>query len=316
MELDGLSYLRSLQHRIPHPGKIPVIPDIEMYGGCLPKVGEGNDWMTMQLGNEPAEKIHIYGGDHITWIDFEDRFGITKGKYVGRGAFLITDVSGHGKYEPILTASAHHAALVGVKLALRYNGDVTPELFTILNDRFYATRINSGRPEEDTIAALYAEIWSEPRENDTRKTTIKFISAGNPTPLVFSTEDNKIREVEKKRKQTTLALGYAPSKGYHLGEGEEKPLIIMPDFKVNEMEFLGPDIFIFGTDGFFDHSRENSRGGERETYVEGKLEKKLKELKRLSAKEIWEEVKTDILSFASLKDEQNDDITYIIVKRA
>jgi len=330
IDLDGFSYLRSIQNRVPLPGNIPKVPEIDMYGGCLPKVGRGNEYITIQMGDDDPEKIRIYGGDHLTWVDFEDRFGLSGriqrekdpklksalGRYVGRGAFILTDVAGHGKYEPILTTGCHHAALLGIDLSLRFQGDVTPELFAALNDRFYKNRIRSGRPDLDTITLIYAEMWAEPQGNGTKKNILRYISAGNPAPLVFSTGNNKLRQVGEERRVTSAPLGLYPSQTYHIGEGEEEPLMRKPPYAINELVFLGPDLFIFGTDGFFDHSKPvRNSDDDREFYAETRLEQKLAEVKSLPAREIWGVIRKDMLDFASQEDILNDDITFVIVKR-
>jgi serine phosphatase RsbU (regulator of sigma subunit) len=65
------------------------------------------------------------------------------------------------------------------------------------------------------------------------------------------------------------------------------------------------DILLLYTDGLLDHSNGT------ETYFPRHLEAKVREVKHLNAREIFEAIKAHLLGFA----ERADDISFVIIKR-
>lgn len=276
---------------IPTWGEIPKMENIDIYGGMLTLDG-------------------LTGGDHIIYIDFKTRYDLENRISLARkngqeqiqknllmnltrAGVLLADVSGHKRTDAFLAGRLHDAFLTGVLYELNYHGQVTPQLFEILNTRFY----NSSSIDR-FVTMVYGEISEAGK--------FRFISAGAPPPVVYSSKYDKFLEITPDRFTLFPPLGVYPSesdvdkkKNYSLLGYKEK-------YTINEINLLGAgDILFLYTDGLADHCR-----GE-ESFFPGPLEDSLKKCKTESAAEIWEQVKTDILEFNS---DQTDDISFMVIK--
>jgi len=78
-------------------------------------------------------------------------------------------------------------------------------------------------------------------------------------------------------------------------------------YQLNEWSLMGTgDILLLYTDGLLEHSNGT------DAYFPKHLEAKVRELKHLSARDIFESIKAHLLGFA----ERHDDISFVIIKRA
>ena len=85
------------------------------------------------------------------------------------------------------------------------------------------------------------------------------------------------------------------------------PLGFKDDYKMNEWVLMGAgDILLLPTDGLVEHCN-----GEDNLYYPGYLEQKLRDVKHLTAAEIFEAIGTDVLAFT----EPRDDISLVVIKR-
>ena len=99
------------QQLVPLPGDVPTVRGFEIWGGTLPLSGP-------------------VGGDHITYVDFKQRFDlparINQAREAGRldvvenltrcqhtGGIALIDVSGHRMTDALLAAMLHQAFLLG-----------------------------------------------------------------------------------------------------------------------------------------------------------------------------------------------------------
>ncbi len=271
----------------PEPGDLPDIPGIDIYGECLQKNGR-------------------FGGDHITYVDFKKRYKLDalrreaseqlRLKLAGnfhKAGLAVIDVEGHDLAAAFIAAVFHQAFLLGVSYELKMFGEVTTHLFENINTRFY----NSSGISK-TLTMIYGEIM----ENG----TFRFLSAAHPPPKVFSQEFDRIVRISEDRLVTFPQIGTMPSK-----ENSEKSvpqLGYKETYTVNEINLMGGgDILLIYSDGISDH--RNSRG---ERYFPERLETKLRECKRLPARQLFACIKDDFLSFNSLLE---DDATLVIIKK-
>jgi serine phosphatase RsbU (regulator of sigma subunit) len=75
---------------------------------------------------------------------------------------------------------------------------------------------------------------------------------------------------------------------------------------MNEWTLMGQgDILLLHTDGLSDHTRGDER------YVPSLLERRLREVKHLGARDIFEAIRTDLRAFA----DPIDDISLVVIKR-
>jgi serine phosphatase RsbU (regulator of sigma subunit) len=291
-----LSELKNFQdiarNIMPAPGEVPTLHGIDVYGGSIPLNGS-------------------VGGDHIIYVDFKKRYDlnarIREASAQGRtevvqhlerckrkAGIAILDVSGHHATDGLLAAMMHQAFLLGSIYELDMYGNITKRLFENLNTRFYhSSSLNK------FVTMIYGEISED--------TTFRFLSAAHPPPVVFSNQNNRFMEVSQDFCTSFPPIGTLPSLDVIDRNATQSVLGFKERYQLNEWKLMGTgDILLLYTDGLLEHSN-----GE-ETYFPRSLEEKVREVKHLSAREIFESIKTHLLGFA----ERTDDISFVIIKRA
>lgn len=276
---------------IPTVGEVPIMKNIGIFGGVLP----ANRKM---------------GGDHIIYVDFKTRYDLDKrieiarkNEYLSveqnlimnksRAGVLIADASGHSTTDAFLTGRLHDAFLTGMLYELYFHGQVTPQLFEILNTRLY---------KSSSIDRFVTMVYGEISENG----KFRFISAGAPHPKIFSYKYNRFSEISQDRFTFFPPLGMYPSESDLDIKRNYSLLGYKKKYSVSEINLLGQgDILLLYTDGLEDHER-----GE-EYFFTSELEKSLERCKDKDAMTIWNQVRDDIFSF---NPEQVDDISFIIIK--
>jgi len=257
----------------PSAGEIPRLRGVDIAGLSLPLSGE-------------------FGGDHIVYVDFNRRYDldgmIQRARAEGRdevaarlaenkrrAGILLVDVAGHRLTDAMVAAMLHQAFLLGTSYELERAGEITTSLFKHIQTRFYeSTNIKK------LVAMLYGEI------NDRGR--FRYISAGHPTPLVFSREFGKLVSLAPERRLSGQLVGLSRS----------------TDFPVNEIQLLAVgDVLILATDGVTEHGEG--------TYVAEELPRVLAEARDLSAAEIVDRIATSLPAWAA----PMDDVTAVVVKR-
>jgi serine phosphatase RsbU (regulator of sigma subunit) len=280
------------KYLMPQPGDLPRLRGIDIHGGTIPLNG-------------------LVGGDHIIYVDFKQRFDldarIQHGREHGRldlvenlkrcqtmAGIAVLDVSGHLITDAFMAAMLHQAFLLGSIYELDMFGQITGRLFENLNTRFYKS---SG--ENKFVSMIYGEISEDFR--------FRFLSAAQPFPAVFSNEHNRFMEVSPALCVSFPPLGMMPSLGIDRNT-TESALGFTDRYQMNEWSLMGAgDILLLLTDGLVDHGRRHEHDG----YFPRQLEKKLGEVKHLGAREIFEEVRVDLQTFADL----SDDVSIVVIKR-
>jgi serine phosphatase RsbU (regulator of sigma subunit) len=278
----------------PHPGLIPHINNIELFGGVAPLNG-------------------IAGGDHLIYIDFNERYDLDalaakaraegKKRADGKGSLadtlltnkrragiLLADVMGHQATDAAVSCMLHHAFLTGALYEMHFFGEITTKLIENLNMRFY-----SSSSIRKFVTMVYGEISDEGR--------FRFIVAGHPLPVVFSREYGRFVNIGREHMTTFMPIGAQPSDG-HLETVEQfSPLGRKRRYKVNELHLMGKgDILLLYTDGL----SELADG----RYFPSELEKLVAKESHLSARGLYEAVMHDVKRF-----ETEDDISLVVIKR-
>jgi serine phosphatase RsbU (regulator of sigma subunit) len=276
---------------MPLPGEIPTLHGIDVYGGSLPLNG-------------------TVGGDHIIYVDFKKRYDlnerIRQASHEGRmdvvwhlerckrkAGIAILDVSGHNVTDGLLAAMMHQAFLLGSIYELDLFGNITKRLFENLNTRFYhSSSLNK------FVTMIYGEISED--------TTFRFLSAAHPPPIVFSNQHNRFMEVSQDFCTSFPPIGTLPSLDVIDRNATHSVLGFKERYQLNEWKLMGTgDILLLYTDGLLEHTNGS------EAYFPRHLEEKVREVKNLSSKEIFEAIKTHLLAFA----ERTDDVSFVIIKR-
>ncbi|UCH95475.1 MAG: serine/threonine-protein phosphatase [Candidatus Aminicenantes bacterium] len=279
-------------HIKPSSGEIPVIPGIELYGEVIPFNG-------------------IVGGDHITYVDFNKRYDLEKRIREAqtqnrpdiveklqlnkrRAGVLLADAAGHNITDALLTAMLHQAVLTGVQYELKQHGEVTSELFEIINTRFF----NSSSLSK-FITLIYGEIWDNGN--------FRFVNAGHPPPWVFSNKYERLIKVCKNQIIHFPPIGTMPS-GEDIDSGRHfSHLGYKKRYSINVINLMGwGDILLLYTDGFYEHT--DDRGTD---YFPKKVEEILRRIKNDPAKDIYFKIKEDLLAFGK----PSDDITFVVIKK-
>src|SRR5262245_27090212 len=279
------------KHILPLAGEIPTLAGIDVYGDSVPLNG-------------------VVGGDHIIYVDFKKRFdlqariqrAIKEGKWdvveklracQRKAGIALLDVSGHHATDAMLAAMLHQAFLLGSIYELDMFGHITRHLFENLNTRFYhSSSLNK------FVTMIYGEISED--------TTFRFLSAAHPPPVVFSNQHNRFMEVSQDFCTSFPPIGTLPSLDVIDRNATQSVLGFKARYQLNEWKLMGTgDILLLYTDGLLEHSNG------QETYFPRFLEEKVREVKHLSAREIFEGIKAHLLGFA----ERIDDISFVIIKR-
>src|SRR5262247_1990434 len=276
---------------LPTPGEVPRVEGIDVFGGSLPLAGSA-------------------GGDHIMYIDFKQRYDldarIARAQKDGhheivaelercrrKAGIAVVDVAGHRMTDALLAAMLHQAFLLGATYELDRWGQITRRLFENLNTRFYQS---SGTHK--FVSVIYGEIAED--------STFRFLSAGQPFPAVFSNKHDSFMEVSSHLKASFPPLGMLPSFNVIDRNTTTSLLGFKERYEMNEWTLMGEgDILLLHTDGLSDH-----RDGDQ-MYFPTRLERALREVKHLSAREIYEAIKKDLVAFAN----PIDDVSLVVIKR-
>ncbi len=276
----------------PSAGDVPEIPGIEIYG-------------------EEVPYNKVVGGDHIIYVNFDKRYdldhrieeaqksnrpGIVKKLQLNkkRAGVLLSDAAGHNITDALLSAMLHQAFLTGVQYELKLHGEVTPEIFEILNTRFF----NSA-----SLSKFITLIYGEIDENG----VFKFLNAGHPPPVVFSNQFDKLITVCYERVINYPPIGTLPSRDDVDSNRNFSRLGSKKKYSINSINLMGHgDILLLYTDGLCEHTNSQD-----ELYFPHRLEKTLKQIKSLPAKEIHSNIKEDLLAFGN----PDDDISYVVIKK-
>lgn len=251
----------------------------------------------------------IAGGDHLIYVDFEKRYDpdarVTKAIAAGRpdvadnlercrrkAGIALIDVAGHHGTDAMLAAMFHQAVLTGVMYELDLSGNVTRRLFENLNQRF-----NRTSSLNKFITMLYGEISDD--------ATFRFLSAGHPSPAVFSAVNDCFVETRTDSYTSFPPLGMIPSK--HIvdqGHTASDVLGFKERYEVNECALMRGDILLLYSDGVQEHGRGD------EPYFPDRLEQTLRRAKHLSATDIVHTVVDDLRAFA----DPTDDVSLVVLK--
>ncbi|NIM11226.1 MAG: SpoIIE family protein phosphatase [Candidatus Aminicenantes bacterium] len=291
-----LSELKNFQdiarHIKPLSGEIPQINGIDIYGEVIPFNG-------------------IVGGDHIIYVDFNKRYDLDHRIQEAqkqnrqdiveklelnkrRAGVLVADAAGHNITDALLSAMLHQAFLTGVQYELKDNGEVTADLFEILNTRFF----NSSSITK-FITLIYGEIWDNGH--------FRFVNAGHPPPVVFSNKYDKLIKVCYEQVIHFPPIGTMPSREDVDSRRHFSHLGYKKKYSVHSINLMGEgDILLLYTDGLSEHCDEKNC-----LYFAERLEDTLKRIKNESASDIYAQIKENLLSFA----EPSDDITFVVIKK-
>lgn len=231
-EMDNLSAILRAVYAYPDGFSLR---NIELFGRSRPLTGE-------------------FGGDHLLFVDFARRYDlarrIVEARMAGeegmaaqleacrsRVGVLLADVCGHSTTDTLLAAMLHQSFLVGVLYELTHHGHVTAELFEILNTRFY---------QSSALTKYITMIYGEIAEDG----TFRFISAGHPTPLIYSVEYGRFVVPAADSLIGVPPIGMFPTAGAVDAAMERKPPAESPRPTVNEVRLLGAgDVLLLYTDG-------------------------------------------------------------------
>jgi serine phosphatase RsbU (regulator of sigma subunit) len=276
----------------PHPGEIPAINGLDIYGETISLLGD-------------------VCGDHIIYVDFANRFNLDErirqseitdkievakklNQLKNRAGILLSDVSGHSITDSLLNAMLHQAFLVGASYELSIYGEITVDLFETINQRFH---------QSSSIDKFITMIYGEIESNG----DFRFISAGHPLPLIFSNEYNKIVNIDNLNLINFPPIGTLPSESDIDGRLAKNFLGYKKRYSVNSLNVMGQgDILILFTDGF----TEQQSGVLN--YIANGLESRLRIVKHQTAREIFQNIKTDFKDYCHILD---DDATMIIIKK-
>ena len=256
------------------------------------------------------------GGDHIALVNFDEynlKEKIAEAQRAGNTTLaetlarnldcfglLVADAAGHKITDNTTINYLHGAFRIGVAYELKYNGQVTPALFEMLNARFYDRIQPEYLKMKPYLTLIYGEVHGDGR--------FRFLSAGHPPPLVFSHARDRIEILGDDRTKASTPLGIFPS-AYSVDVEHFGPMPITKDkYDVNEIKLLGRgDIMLLYTDGLTEHLSADRTA----TFLDARLEHVLREAKNKSAKEIYGAIIQEYFAFGP----PEDDLAIAVVKK-
>jgi serine phosphatase RsbU (regulator of sigma subunit) len=287
-ELDNFQDIA--RYLLPLPGEVPRLRGIDVWGGSLPLSGS-------------------VGGDHITYLDFKQRFDLQARIERARAdrktsvaenlarcqhmaGIALIDVSGHRVTDALLAAMLHQAFLLGALYELDTFGHITKRLFENLNTRFYQS---SGAHK--FVSLLYGEISEDAR--------FRFLSAGQPFPSVFSNRHERFMDVAADRRIAFPPLGMMPSLHVIDRKTTTSVLGFKEDYEMNDWTIMGRgDVLLMHTDGLTEHQRRGQQ------YFPTHLEGTMRGVKDRSAREIYDAIVEDLRRFT----DPVDDVSFVVIK--
>ena len=292
----GANY--TAQRLMPAPGAIPHLPGTDIYGMMLPFNG-------------------VAGGDLITYVNFQERFDLDRRIQValsqGRdsmakalqrlkwtGGILVADVAGHNFTDAMRALMLHQAFHTAALYEMDLNGEITVRLFEQLNTRFLKSstlRNLAAAPDRSSyITLIYGEISHTGR--------FRFVSAGHPLPLVFSSEYDRFVDISSDRLTSYPPIGLQPTEDHVDASHYERSLGYKKHYTVNELNLMGQgDVLLLYTDGLYDSFSPFTRD---------QLERSVSRVKDASARDICSAILHDRSALA----EQIDDISLVVIKHA
>jgi serine phosphatase RsbU (regulator of sigma subunit) len=207
----------------------------------------------------------------------------------------LADVKGHDFSDAILVGMLHQAFLTGVLYELEHKGQVTTTLFEILNTRFYRSS-----SIDDFLTMIYGEI--------NEQGLFKFISAGHPKPLIFSSKYDRFVQIAEEIVVNYPPIGLMPSPGNFDTIPSKSILGIKEKYTISTLNLMGTgDILLLYTDGLSDMTDSRNQ-----SFLPNILETIFKDIKDKSSRFIFNTVKDYILKNSRT---MQDDISFVIVKR-
>ena len=252
------------QQLVPLPGEVPTLEGFDIWGGR-------------------SSRAARVGGDHITYVDFKQRFDlnarIERARAEGRpfdvvenlercqhkAASPLIDVAGHRMTDALLAAMLHQAFLLGAIYELDRYGQITRRLFENLNTRFYQS---SGTNK--FVSLIYGEISDDAK--------FRFLSAGQPYSRRSSpSQARPVHGGQSASLSSFPPLGMLPS--FNVIDRNTTPSLLgfKERYEMNEWTLMGRgDILLMHTDGLTEHEGPNGR------YFPARSEQKLREVKHLA----------------------------------
>ena len=193
---------------------------------------------------------------------------------------LLVDAEGHGILAAKIASTVHdtfHTAMLG---ELDLSGEVTPDVFEIINLRLaqsVTARNALGRDTNDSSRELATMVYGEIHSGG----LFRFVNFGHPPPLVFSAEYGKFMRIEQNRMTQFPALGLEvpedhPDRSKYVSIERRPNQINSSDLEEIKLMNRGDIIFLY-TDGVYDGSDQMERQA---------IERIVEQRKREPAKEI------------------------------
>jgi serine phosphatase RsbU (regulator of sigma subunit) len=290
----GAEYLAQCLN--PESGVLPQIQNVDIYGISIPLNG-------------------IAGGDLITYVNFLDRYDldarIAQALGQGReevaqklqrlkrkGGVLVADVAGHEFADALRALLLHQIFHTSILYELDLCGEITEHLFEQINTRFFKSRtlhkLAGGLDFASFVTLIYGEISFTGR--------FRFLSAGHPPPLIFSSAFDRFVEISSDR-----LISYPPI-GLQISEDDADAKLFPPvlgykkRYTVNELNLMGEgDVLLLFTDGLMDAFS---------TYSKDHLERAVSNVKDGTAREICEGIFKDRIEVQK----PDDDISLVVIK--
>lgn len=248
----------------PSPGEVPRLDEIEVAGITLPRAdGVGGDHIIYIDFNRRYNLDALQREKEDWWQKEAGRTDLAREERAGLDAFLahrrdqwrqrletnrrkagvlVADVRGHDISDAFVVGMLHQAFLTGALYELKIFGEITPNLFEIINTRFF-----NSSSIGDFLTMIYGEIYADG--------TFRFISAGHPPPIIFSRLYGRFMDIPQSAIRTYPPIGLMPRREEVDIQAAASPLGFKDGYRISELRLMAPgDLLLLYTDGLTDLS--------------------------------------------------------------
>jgi len=265
------------------------------------------------VGIEPH--LACVSGDHLIVVNFEEydlpelirhaqekgnvKLASTLAKNTDRFGILIADSAGHMITDHVNINYLHAAFKMGVSYELRHNGEITKDLFEMMNSILYARNQVEYLSNPPYITLIFAEIANNG--------IVRSIRAGHPPPLYYLREAGVLLKLSPHHTESSTPLGMIPSKYRADVEYFEPPSRTKDEYSIGQFQIREPgDLLFLYSDAFIEQKNGTLNYTETPRFV-----RLLQDVKDGTAKEIYTAVLADLKAFAPIE----DDLTLVVIKK-
>jgi serine phosphatase RsbU (regulator of sigma subunit) len=273
---------------LPSLEKQPNMKNIDIFGISMPLHKVGGDLIGyLDFDKETLEETVKYAGT-------DPNLSANIKKFMSRTHMVLGDVSGHGDEDSMIAGALWYSFITASEYELKLNGRITSQALRYVNGAF-SRRFDF---HKKYAHLLYGNVGEEG--------IFRFITAGGPLPVYYSTKEGKINQLDHEKVEVVTPLGMDRNADYNGGPNNNG------NFNRINLSEPGDTLLVF-SDGLKDQG-----------YLDNKQyfahSKGLLRTLNMSNRYNWDAHTTSLAIQEDLLDKTRwgkrmDDISYFVIKR-